>query len=167
MRINSSILAIAFLAILCSCSKEDKKAGTLGIITVYGSGYAAQINTVLDEDAIIMADSTRLSGGIHKYFKGFHMLVSEKYSHLGGTIVSDVDATVFIIAATGSVPPSWTEVADSGNQDNPLKVVVDGNQVELKIYSTVAYAGKPVSIPKSKKSFCATPLAEKIIYVGE
>ena len=167
MKIRLSIFALAVLAILCSCSKEDGKSGMPGIVTVYGSGYAAQINTVLDTSAIIMADSTRLSGGIHRYFKGYHMLVSEKCSHLGGTIVSDVDATVYIIAATGSVPPSWTEVADSGNLNDPLKVVVDGNQVELKIYSTVAYAGKPVSIPKSKKSFCATPLAEKIIYVGE
>lgn len=158
------MLALAAAVIFCSCDKEEKH-GTPGPIKVYGSGYASEIHTVLDENAIIMADSTRLTGGIHSYFKGYEMLVSPKYSHLGGTIVSDVDATVYVIAAVNSVPPSWTEVADTGNQDNPLKVTIDGNLIELRIYSTVAYAGKPVNIPVSKKAFCATPLAKKINYV--
>lgn len=166
MRFKLCILALAAAAAFCSCNKEEKE-GTLGPVKIYGTGYASDISTVFDDNAIIMADSTRLSGGVHRYFKGYEMLVSPKYSHLGGKIVSEVDATVYIIAAVSSVPPTWTEVADSGNKDNPLKVTVDGNVIELRIYSTVAYAGKPVEIPVSKKAFCATPLAKKIIYVEE
>lgn len=163
-RISLISSLFALLALSASCGKEEAEVRP-GTITVYGNGYCADMPTVFEENAVIMKDSTRLTGGIHSYFKDYQMLVSEKYSHNGGYIISDADALVFVIAALNSMPPSWKEVADSGNKDNPLKLTIDGNVVELRIYSTVAYAGKKVAIPTSKKAFCATPLAKKINYV--
>jgi len=166
------LLFIAFsllcLCVASSCQKDQvTPISNPECITVYGSGYSADIETYFGPLAIIMADGTTLDivSGLHPYFLGFRMLVSPNSSQLGGYMISESDCLAYIIAPATPVPVGWTEVADSNNKENPLQVTIAGETIQLKIFSCRAYAGKKVSIPTSNKAFCATPIARSLKYV--
>lgn len=168
-KIFYTAFSVLFLLAAFSCQKENGHRNVKPErITVYGSAYADTIKTVFEENAIVMADSSRLdlTSGIHEYFRGFHMLVSSPSSNLGGYMVSDEDGLVYIIAPASPVPAGWIEVADSQHKDNPLIVTTKGGEsIQLKIFSCRAYAGGKVSIPVTGKTFCSVPLAREIKYV--
>lgn len=164
----AAVSVLALLAVF-ACQKENGHAHIKPeVVTVYGHDYADTIKTVFGEEAIVMADSTRLDpvSGIHEYFRGFQMLVSSPSSNLGGYMVSSEDGLVYILAPASPVPTGWIEVADSHHKEAPLIVnTKGGEQFQLKIFSCRAYAGGKVSIPVSGKAFCTVPLAREIKYV--
>lgn len=151
------------LLMLAGCDRNDSNFGHPDTITVHGSGYS---RTTLTDGSVVLLDKRAvLSGSIHPYFEGFELLVSSYEEHRGGQIVTDIDGPVYILAPASPIPSGWVSVPDSANPDGVLTASYGTTTITLGIFTTHAFAGKPVTIPTlSSGTFPACPLARKILY---
>lgn len=159
------LFALAALVLAVSCEKSGQLTGHPDIITVYGNGYIDDPTTIFDTLAVVIPDTTVLRGPIHPYFKGFRMLTSPAMSQNGGTIVTDVDCPVYIIAPTIPVPTGWLKVLNSKANGLSMYTIINDERIDLSIFEARAYAGEPITIPVTNTAFCPTPIAKEIKYV--
>ena len=158
------LLALFALPLFTACHDEteeqpDSLAET--IVVSDAEGYRKQL---LSEGAKIITNRAYKVTNIPDYFNGFEMLTSNGRANNGGTITTQMDGLVYIIAPASAKPEGWAVVPNTLHQDREMKYATTDQEVKLSIYMKRAYAGHPVEIPAVSTFASAIPIARKIIY---
>ena len=161
------IYLIPVLLFCISCGKEGpaEQSGTPDTVTVDGAGYT---RAVYEAGAILMPDKfATLSGALHRYFKGFEMLVSNSESHSGGILTTDIKGPVYILAPASPAPQGWTKVTDTAAGESTCNCIYGTTSIEVAIFTKIANPGQKIKIPALSGTLSAIPMARKIIWKQE
>lgn len=153
------LLALFALPLFTACHDEteeqpDSLAET--IVVSDAEGYRKQL---LSEGAKIITNRAYKVTNIPDYFNGFEMLTSNGRANNGGTITTQMDGLVYIIAPASAKPEGWAVVPNTLHQDREMKYATTDQEVKLSIYMKRAYAGHPVEIPAVSTFASAIPIA--------
>ena len=158
------LLALFALPLFTACHDEtEEQSDSLAetIVVSDAEGYRKQL---LSEGAKIITNRAYKVTNIPDYFNGFEMLTSNGRANNGGTITTQMDGLVYIIAPASAKPEGWAVVPNTLHQDREMKYATADQEVKLSIYMKRAYAGHPVEIPAVSTFASAIPIARKIIY---
>lgn len=156
--------AMLAVPLLCGCREETPDTNENIAETIVVSGAEGYRKQTFSEGARIITDRAYKVTNIPDYFNGFEMLTSKARANNGGTITTQMDGLVYIVAPASAKPEGWSVVPNTIYQDRDMKYATADQEVKLSVYMKRAYAGKPVEIPQVTTFASAVPIARKIVY---